>query len=838
MSQPKPLAPSPGLNAQDILYVLFKHKWKILLCAASGISAAAAVFFLRPTAYESQAKLLVRYVVDRSTVDQVDSTAPVGRGSENLINSEVEILTSDDLAMQVAKAVGVERLLPQSGGAADISNAARTIRSGLTVNALGGTNIIFVSYTNRDPELATLVLKELVARYFTMHLEVHRSADAFNLVSQQSDEVRARLNQTEEELKRVKEQAGVTSVQDSTANLNAELLKIRDALMVAATEHAEQQALLLELERPRPGQDKNLQNAQTAAADTEIVQQYLSVIARLASLRQTDLELVSKYTQKTDSSPALDELERSRQIRPRTDRTSAPGQASTTVNKSSVMRFIGAERDHAQVIARELYRQQNATGFSYRAGKKDFDTLVKEAQDNIIQQKVKNAQVYKASEDELARLSQLQTLNQMQIDSLEKQRSELDKKYPGLAAALPAASVEKAQAELSAERGRQEEIFKVRTRLMGIEARTKALESHLRDIELQAQHVSEIEPQIVQLERKKEIEENSYKYYQSSLEKARVDEALDPSKMPNISPVQSPSIAFKTTRNLKKVVLGLAGGGIGLGLGLAFLIELLLDRSVRRPVEFEPLIGIPPMLSIPYLNGRNPLRLRWPTGSKSIVSFRGNGHSPGAPWESDHFIRPYSEAIRDRLILYFEINRMYRKPKLVAVTGCSEGAGASTLAGGLAAALSETGDGKVLLVDMNVGRPEIHPFFGGAPACSLTEALVGEPAQAGENLYLATATSPDQEVQLVPRKFYDLMPHLKASDFDYIIFDMPPFSQTSITLPMSRFMDKIVLVAEAEKSSRDVVKRAKAELTSVGASISVILNKARSRVPKWVGAEG
>ena len=63
MSQPKPAAPPPGLNVQDILYVLFKHKWKILLCAAIGIGAAAAVFFRSPTVYESQAKLLVRYVV-------------------------------------------------------------------------------------------------------------------------------------------------------------------------------------------------------------------------------------------------------------------------------------------------------------------------------------------------------------------------------------------------------------------------------------------------------------------------------------------------------------------------------------------------------------------------------------------------------------------------------------------------------------------------------------------------------------------------------------------------------------------------------------------------------
>ena len=79
---PKLTAPPSSLNVQDVLYVLFKHKWKILLCSAIGIGAAAAVFLRSPTVYESQAKLLVRYVVDRSSVDQVDSTAPVGgRGS-------------------------------------------------------------------------------------------------------------------------------------------------------------------------------------------------------------------------------------------------------------------------------------------------------------------------------------------------------------------------------------------------------------------------------------------------------------------------------------------------------------------------------------------------------------------------------------------------------------------------------------------------------------------------------------------------------------------------------------------------------------------------------------
>ena len=114
------------------------------------------------------------------------------------------------------------------GAAAAIRRRGGYIKSGLqyslglNVNALKGTNIILVSYRNRDPELAARVLEELVSRYFVKHLEVHRSADAFNFVSQQSDEVRARLTQTEEELKRLKDKAGIISLKESTANLTAD----------------------------------------------------------------------------------------------------------------------------------------------------------------------------------------------------------------------------------------------------------------------------------------------------------------------------------------------------------------------------------------------------------------------------------------------------------------------------------------------------------------------------------------------------------------------------------------------------------------------------------------
>ena len=201
-------------------------------------------------------------------------------------------------------------------------------------------------------------------------------------------------------------------------------------------------------------------------------------------------------------------------------------------------------------------------------------------------------------------------------------------------------------------------------------------------------------------------------------------------------------------------------------------------------------------------------------------------------------MRRYCDAIRDRLGLYFELNHLTHKPKLVGVAGLSDNAGASTLAAGLAASLSETNDGKVLLVDVNLGPEEVHSFFKGKPAYSLNAALKPkeEMASAADNLYLATVGSRNAggPAQLGLKKFFDMMPNLKASDFDYIIFDMPPLHQTSPSWGMAAFMDKLLLVVEAEKNNRDVINRGYRKLVEERDNVAVVVNKTRSYVPKWL----
>src|SRR5207244_5388557 len=135
---------------------------------------------------------------------------------------------------------------------------------------------------------------------------------------------------------------------------------------------------------------------------------------------------------------------------------------------------------------------------------------------------------------------------------------------------------------------------------------------------------------------------------------------------------------------------------------------------------------------------------------------------------------------------------------------------------------------------------EVHPFFKGRLAYPLSTALQpsGSIDSASDNLYLATVAPPGAgPMQIALKRFFDLMPNLKASDFDYIIFDMPTLTQTSPTLGMAGFMDKVLLIAEAEKTNRDSITRGYAQLTAARANVSVVLNKTRSYVPQWLDGE-
>jgi len=241
------------------------------------------------------------------------------------------------------------------------------------------------------------------------------------------------------------------------------------------------------------------------------------------------------------------------------------------------------------------------------------------------------------------------------------------------------------------------------------------------------------------------------------------------------------------------------------------------------------------------VNGSKQLAVQAGAGPVAETKNGAPGTTDIAPWDPRHVLRPFCETLRDRLIAFFDINNLTHKPKLVAVTSCSPGAGVSTVATGLAASLSETGEGNVLLVNMGEKDGAVHQFYKGDLACGLDEFLEKsnrENALVQDKLYVVSENPNSNGLPVpLPRRFKNLVPKLRASDYDYIIFDMPAVTQVSITPRLARFMDFVVMVVESENTNRDVVKQACSVLSESKTNVGVVLNKGRNYLPKFLSQE-
>lgn len=208
-----------------------------------------------------------------------------------------------------------------------------------------------------------------------------------------------------------------------------------------------------------------------------------------------------------------------------------------------------------------------------------------------------------------------------------------------------------------------------------------------------------------------------------------------------------------------------------------------------------------------------------------------------APWNPVHHLRHYTDGLRERLVTYFEVNQVQHHPKLVGVTSCDPGVGVTTLAAGLAASLSMTGEGNVLLVNMNESGFAARSFHKGKPGCDLSELKEVEPAAkftspSPNQTNGSTDTTNGGAPKELPAVFNDVIPQLKVSGYDYIVFDMPFVSQTSLSPRMSGHMDLVLLVIESEKTNRYTAIQSTALMREARANLFAILNKCRQHVPE------
>lgn len=257
-------------SARDLLYILFKRKWSlILITLATFLCGAFWIFIIRDEAYQVSAKVMVRIGHEQASTASV-AGPPIMITGERMqdVNTEADILGSTDLIARVVDHFGLdkprpkdpapERLLPRIkyyarewvadlrkwrdeqmirlGLRERLSPREQTIHAfqeALVVKAERNSNVITATLFLPLRKDSGKLLNTLLEFYQAFRLELYRDDGTKEFFRSQTGSVAATLKTAEEELRTFEVTANISAIDKQKELLLSE---------IAALERAEKEA--------------------------------------------------------------------------------------------------------------------------------------------------------------------------------------------------------------------------------------------------------------------------------------------------------------------------------------------------------------------------------------------------------------------------------------------------------------------------------------------------------------------------------------------------------------------------------------------------------------------
>jgi len=288
-----------SISMKDVVAIGFRRKRIIVVTFSAIFLGALLVGIFSPSTYQAHTKLLVK----RERMDPVitpGQDAPVVMHddvTEEELNSEVELLESDDVLRQVVAATGLSAKpswfsFGKPNNEAGIAKATQRLRSSLVVDAVKKSNLISVTYSSSDAQLCAKVLNKLNETYIEKNTDVHRPHGQYKFFDQQAERYKVELEQSEQQLKQFAAQPGGVSPLLARDNTLQKLSEFSATLDQTRAEMAATEEKIRNLHKQEGSLPMRITTQTREVDDAALLQQYKSTLMNL-ELKRT--ELLTKY---------------------------------------------------------------------------------------------------------------------------------------------------------------------------------------------------------------------------------------------------------------------------------------------------------------------------------------------------------------------------------------------------------------------------------------------------------------------------------------------------------------------------------------------------------------
>ena len=356
--------------------------------------------------------------------------------------------------------------------------------------------------------------------------------------------------------------------------------------------------------------------------------------------------------------------------------------------------------------------------------------------------------------------------------------------------------------------------------------------------------------QLSRLERDVDRLSQVYNLLETKYQEGLIQDAEKPEEVVIVRPAFEPSSPINPPKIGSSALLG-AIIGLVLGLVFAFIVETL-DTSLGAIEDVEQTLGLKVLGLVPHLDMKDiqqDLKSKFKGDITTNTMVREARLIPNFGPQS-----VLAESFRS-LRTNIQFNALNSNIKSIILTSASPQEGKTLVSANLAIAMAQGGL-KTFLLDADLRKPTINKIFGLEASPGISELLlsnyefsetirtVTDIMMGGigtdklmlisgiDNLHIMTCgTIAMDPAELIQSEKFKNFINTMHDEYDVILIDTPPLVSSADAAILALKTDGVLLVYKAGKASRNILKRAKAQLENINANIiGVVLNGVKAEI--------